>query len=195
MQINTRRDQGSIRLHNLQAQAITNLTVDTFGLVPASLTQASLSQDPTRNNPYDNLNDGTTLYLTLTIPANTEQVVAEIIASEAPDLDLYVGVDSDLNGLPSASELLCAGGKTDWREMCRLDGVASATVWVVVQNYQQSAAAPDAVSPWPSPSSPTRTTANYPATARPAYPLTPHLTWMCSGICRHSYRATCIMAL
>ena len=145
VQINTRPDQGSIRLHNLQAQTITNLTVEAFGLVPANLTQASLSQDPTRNNPYDNLNDGTTLFLTLTVPANTEQVVAEIIASEAPDLDLYVGVDSDLNGLPSASELLCAGGKTDWRELCRLDGVASGTVWVVVQNYQQSAAAPDAI--------------------------------------------------
>ena len=71
--------------------------------------------------------------------------MAELIASEAPDLDLYVGVDSDLNGLPSAAELLCAGGKTDWREMCRLDGLAPATVWVVVQNYQQSAAAPDLV--------------------------------------------------
>ncbi|MBP8002049.1 MAG: S8 family serine peptidase [Chloroflexi bacterium] len=145
VQINTRRDQGSIRLHNLQAQTITNLTVDTFGLVPVSKTLALLSQDPTRNNPYDNLNDGTTLYLTLTVPANTEQMVAELIASEAPDLDLYVGVDNDLNGLPSASELLCAGGKSDWREMCRLDGPAPATVWVVVQNYQQSAAAPDAL--------------------------------------------------
>lgn len=145
IQINTRRDQGSIRLSNLQADAISNLTVTHFGLVPATQTQAELSQDPTRNNPYDNLNDGTTLYLTMTLPANTEQVVAELIASEAPDLDLYVGMDSDLNGLPSAAELLCAGGKTDWREMCRLDGLAPGTLWVVVQNYEESAAAPDSI--------------------------------------------------
>ncbi len=139
--INIRRDQGSTQLTGLQAEEITDLTINTYGVALAEQSTATLTQDTTRDDPYDNLNDGTTIFVTRTLPAATVQLIAEIVTSEAQDMDLYVGVDTNMDGLPAAAELLCASAKSAGQERCALDGLADVTVWVVAQNYQATAPA------------------------------------------------------
>ena len=138
--INLRRDQGSQQLTNLQAEEITDLTIGIYGLAPANQTTVNLTQDPSRNDPYNNLNDGTTLFITTTLPALTEQFIAEIVASEATDMDLYVGVDTNMDGLPAAAELICASAKIGWQERCVLTNQMGVNLWVVAQNFQSAGA-------------------------------------------------------
>jgi uncharacterized repeat protein (TIGR01451 family) len=134
--INVRRDQGSMQVTDLQTEEITDLSISVFGLAEANQTTVTLAQDPSRNDPYNNLNDGTTFFMTTTLPALTEQFIAEIVASEATDMDLYVGVDTNMDGLPAAAELICASAKSGWQEQCTLSNQAGVNVWVVAQNFQ-----------------------------------------------------------
>lgn len=134
--INIRRDQGSLQLAGFQAETITDLTINTYGVVPAIQTAATLAQDATPNDPYDNLNDGATIFLTQTLPAATVQVIAEIITSAAPDVDLYVGLDTNMDGLPAAAELICASARTGWQERCILEQPTEGTLWIVAQNFR-----------------------------------------------------------
>ncbi|MBK9051967.1 MAG: S8 family serine peptidase [Chloroflexi bacterium] len=138
--INLRRDQGSMQVTDLQTDEITDLSIGVFGVAPANQTTVTLAQDPSRNDPYNNLNDGTTFFITTTLPALTEQFIAEIIASEATDMDLYVGVDTNMDGLPAAAELICASAKSGWQERCVLTNQAGVNVWVVAQNFQSAEA-------------------------------------------------------
>lgn len=143
--INVRRDQGSMQVMDLQTAEITDLSVNVFGLAEANQTTVTLAQDPSRNDPYNNLNDGTTFFVTTTLPALTEQFIAEIVTSEAADMDLYVGVDTNMDGLPAAAELICASAKSGWQERCVLTNQAGVNVWVVAQNFQSTEAGDVAV--------------------------------------------------
>ncbi|MDX1687248.1 MAG: S8 family serine peptidase [Candidatus Promineifilaceae bacterium] len=141
VEINTRRDAGSHLVEDLQSIAITDLTIGNYGLTQASQMTELLSQDPTDGDPYDNLNDGTTFYTTQTVPANAKRLVAEILTSEAPDIDLFVGTGST----PSAATEVCASTTPTAAEYCNVDDPAAGTWWVLVQNWAESASPPDEV--------------------------------------------------
>ncbi len=76
VEITTRRNAGSELVTGLQSFEITDLTTESFGLVQATLTSEELSQDPTNSDPYDNLNDGTTFFITTVVPADAKRLVA-----------------------------------------------------------------------------------------------------------------------
>ncbi len=135
-----RRDAGSTRLTGLQTIEITDLTVDAAGLVPATQELLSLSQDPTNDDPYDNLNDGTTYFVTVSIPDGAARLTAETFESEAPDLDLYVGVGEQ----PSADTEVCASRGETAVEQCNVNNPEAGTWWILVQNYAESDTPPDA---------------------------------------------------
>ncbi len=104
--MNTRRDAGSQMIAGLQTSAISDLTIDETRLVAADLTTLALSQDPTLDDPFDNLNDGTTFFMTVFVPSEAVRFVAEVVETTAADVQLFVG-----HGLvPSAESLVCAGG-------------------------------------------------------------------------------------
>ncbi len=86
------------------ARDVTNLTAEVHGLAKGTVAIEYLTQDPTNGDPYDNLDDGTTFVVPLVVPAGGRRLVAEIIASTAPDMDLYVGSGT----APSAATQLCA---------------------------------------------------------------------------------------
>ncbi len=69
--------------------------------------------------------------------------------SEAPDINLYIGVDSNRNGQPSADEERCASATAMTDERCDISlagDFLEENWWVLVQNRQASAIPPDAVS-------------------------------------------------
>lgn len=89
--IATRRDAGSQLMAGLQTSAISELTIDATRLIPADMEILSLSQDPTADDPFDNLNDGTTFYTTVYVPAGAVRLVAEVVETTASDIQLFVG--------------------------------------------------------------------------------------------------------
>ncbi len=137
--IETMYRSGSVDVTDLVAgEEITDLTAEYGGLFAADMAYEELSQDPTNGDPYDNL--ANTFYVTTTVPANAVYIVAEILASEAPDLDLFVGTGDT----PSAATEVCASTTGSWNEYCAIDAPAAGTWWMLVQNWQGSANQPDA---------------------------------------------------
>lgn len=141
--IETRRDAGSTLLEDLEAIEITDLTVETFGLTAPTLTDFSLNEDSTNGDPYDNLDE--VFHTIVTVPAGTERMVAEIIASEAPDIDLFWGADTNGNGLPDPGEELGSSTTPSWDEYLSALEPAPGDYWVLVQNWAGSSEQPDDV--------------------------------------------------
>lgn len=138
--ISTRRDAGSQLIADLQAVEITDLTVTVGGLTIAMQEGVSLSQDPTIDDPYDNLNDGTTQYFNVVVPAGAARLAAETFDSTAADMDLYVGWGL----VPSAATQVCAGTTTGTAvEYCNIPAPTDGDWWLLVQNVSASTAPSD----------------------------------------------------
>lgn len=79
---------------------------------------------------------------TINVRPYTKRIVAEITGSTSPDMDLYVGIDEDLDGLPNATEmyysLMCISGNIDSKERCIIDNPPSGTYWVYAHNFEGS---------------------------------------------------------
>lgn len=139
--IDTRRNAGSILCSGNKSIAITDLTVNIYGLNQGTAMTTSLFQDPTNGDPYDNLNDGTVTFITVTVPAGAKRMVAETVASEAPDIDLYVGTGN----MPSAGTQMCASTTATGIEYCNVMDPAAGTWWILIQNWSASGSPPDQV--------------------------------------------------
>jgi uncharacterized repeat protein (TIGR01451 family) len=136
--INTRRNAGSQELIGLQALEITDLSTVLYGLAKADRTTAMLPQDSANGEVYDDPTDGAT-WITTTVMANAVRLVAEIVESEAPDVDLFVGLDANGDGIPQESEQVCASATGVWQEYCDLSAPAAGVYWILFQNWESSA--------------------------------------------------------
>ncbi len=134
-------DMGSEdRLLCAESLEVTDLQVELAGLTEGTVYTDSLSTDPTNGDPFDNLNDGTVTFITVTVNS-AARLVAEIVASEAPDIDLFVGTGNT----PSAATQVCASASGIALEYCNINDPADGTWWVVVQNWAASGTPPDDV--------------------------------------------------
>lgn len=139
--LETRRDAGSETVKNLTAIEITNLTVETFGLIKGTEHNTMLNVDPTNGDPYDDIDGEGIFYTTVTVPADAKRLVIEVIESEAPDIDLFVGTGST----PSAATEVCSSATASNLEYCDVAEPAAGTWWVLIQNWAASATPPDHV--------------------------------------------------
>ena len=131
---------GTVTIEDIQSlYEITDLYVEVSGMVLGDVTDISLSQDPTNGDAFDDLSQ--VFYTTIRIPKETMRFVAEITASEALDVDLFVGTGRT----PTADTIICSSATGVWSEYCNLDVPASGSYWILVQNWQGSAAQPDAI--------------------------------------------------
>ncbi len=131
---------GTVTLSDLQAlYEITDLWVEVSGMLLGDVTNISLSQDPTNGDAFDDL--AQVYWTTFKIPKDTMRYVAEIAASEALDVDLFIGTGKT----PTAETVVCASATGVWSEYCNLDYPASGSYWVLVENWQGSADQPDAI--------------------------------------------------
>jgi len=134
--INTHRNAGAQMIEEVQAIEILTMTVETFGLVQADLHDISLSQDPTNGDAYDDLDQ---VYYTLAaVPAGAKRLVAEITASEAPDVDLFVLYDTG-----AGYTEVCKSATSTWAEYCDITDPDAGDYLIIVQNWQGSANQPD----------------------------------------------------
>lgn len=118
--------------------ALPNARFSTTELVPASVQVRNIPVDPTRDDPYDNVAQNYSE--TFQVPAGSGQRFVVRVATSAPqpDIDLYVGRDNNVNGLPDESEELCRSGSPDSEELCTFEVVGSGapqTFWLMAQNW------------------------------------------------------------
>ncbi len=139
--IDTRRNAGSHLVTGLETIGISELTIETYGLVTGDKVELSLNEDPSNGDPYDNINDGTVSATVVNVPTGALSLAADIIASEAPDIDLYIGTGNT----PSAATEVCVSASGTALESCKIDNPAAGEWWILVQNWDASSAPPDAI--------------------------------------------------
>jgi uncharacterized repeat protein (TIGR01451 family) len=137
--IDTRRNAGSQWVEDLTSIEITDLQIAVHGLTQASLHTEMLAQDPTNGDPYDG--GPGAFFITKVVPEGAKRLVAEILESAAPDIDLFVGTGAT----PSAATEICSSTTPSWNESCDLSDPAAGTYWILVQNWQASTTPPDKV--------------------------------------------------
>jgi len=144
--ITAHRDADSYPVSGLTATEISDLQISVGGLVAPVTTELSLLGDSDNSTPFDDLTDGVA-YTTLSVDESTTRLLAFTTdeTSAAPDVDLYVGYDVDGDGMPGEGEVVCISATATAAERCDLTGLVPGTWWVMVQNWQDSGAAPDSI--------------------------------------------------
>jgi subtilisin family serine protease len=124
--------------HN--AEAITALSNVRYGLTPATIAEFELAQDPTNDNPYDNLSN--VWVKNTTCPTGSQRMVVEILETTASDLDVYVGIGNTPH--PGLQKAYSADpGPMEYLNLFQPS--FSGTCWILVQNWESSE--PGAVDP------------------------------------------------
>ncbi len=135
--INTRRNTGSQDVTDLMALEITDLSTVLHGLTKADQTVAYLPQDSANGEVYDDPSDGATWIMT-TVGPGTVRLVAEIIESEASDVDLFVGLDLNGDMTPQENEQVCSSATAIALEKCDISNPAEGEYWILFQNWTSS---------------------------------------------------------
>lgn len=142
IELYTRRDVGS-EVEFMTSIEITDLTIEEYGLVKGQQATISLDEDPTNDDPFDDLSQ--VWYTTFNVPAGMARLVAETVSSTSPDMDLFWGMDTDGDGLPSGDEVLGASTSPNAIEYLSGKFPEAGTYWVLVQNWQGSGVTDDTV--------------------------------------------------
>ena len=123
--------------------AMPDATLRSGGLTRPTRTEKTLVQDSSPKKPYNGGNGVFTVWHEL--PQGGLWIYAETLASEAVDLDLFVGRDDNGNGIAEESEELCASTSPIDLERCDLFDEPPGDYWVLVQNWQETNEGGDAV--------------------------------------------------
>ena len=137
MNFNATRNTDSFLIENVMAVEITEFTSRSYGLTKATQTEATLAVDSDNSDAYDDLADGINVTLH-TVPAGAKRFVAEILASESPDLDLRVGLDANGDGIPQEGEQVGISATGTALEKVDLLMPEAGSYWVSVQNWAAS---------------------------------------------------------
>lgn len=110
----------------------------TSDLSPLEETTIELTQDPTRDDAYSGTGGRQTFLMDVT--EGSFGVFAQTTESGAKDIDLFVGFDANGDGIAQENEEACASTSPDATELCWIDAPVTGQWWVLVQNWESSAA-------------------------------------------------------
>lgn len=113
--------------------AMPDATYRSAGLVVPTKTIAELPQDPNEDDPYDRSAGILTEFHY--VPAGTLWLHTEILETTAEDMDLYVGRDSNGDGIAQDTEELCSSISSTELDYCDLYTPEEGTYWIIVQNW------------------------------------------------------------
>jgi hypothetical protein len=125
------RGRGEIEIP--QVIELDELVFRTSALVRPEQREPTLSQDSTRDDPFDGPS-GTTTEL-VQVPDGALLLHAETFASSSSDVDLFVGRDDDGDGEADGAELVCESISPDDLESCAIERPEAGSWWVLVQNW------------------------------------------------------------
>ena len=69
------------------------------------------------------------------VPAGSRFLATEIADTDALDIDLFVGRDSDGDGVAEETEELCRSATDTAFESCRLSNLQGGKYWILVENW------------------------------------------------------------
>lgn len=132
------RDAGSATGGGIRTAEVNGLEVGAFGLAEPQDRTLEISGSVGDFTPYTG---ESTVIEFFTVPAGSVMMMAETIASTAPDVDMFVGKDINQDREITPDEELCQSGNQNSIERCDLDAeqlAGGGTFWVAVFNYEGS---------------------------------------------------------
>lgn len=134
---NANRNIDSFLVQDVMAIEITEFTSRSYGLTKATQVEATLLEDSDNSSAYDDLEDGINITLH-TVPAGAKRFVAEVLASDSPDLDMRVGIDTNGDGIPQEDEEIAISATGTALEKVDLKMPEAGSYWVSIQNWAAS---------------------------------------------------------
>jgi hypothetical protein len=112
---------------------LADATFRSGGLQPVTRTTEVMVEDPSSDDPYDGGEGVFTQWHEM--PQGALWLHARTLTSTAEDLDLYVGLDANGNGVAEEFEELCSSTTPDDIEQCDLYDLPAGDYWIIVQNW------------------------------------------------------------
>ncbi|MBY5923391.1 S8 family serine peptidase [Ferrimonas balearica] len=134
--ISAHRDVDSHRLEGFVTIGTDNLQLTPYGMTKVAMHTAETLGDESPTLPVNDLDNVHSVAISTN--ADTRLLSAWITEADAPDLDLYIVRDADLNGVPSQVELnnaSCISGRVDSQESCVIEHPTPGSYLVVVHNF------------------------------------------------------------
>ncbi len=103
------------------------------GLAKPNKTTAAITEDPTNDDPFNG--DGGNIVEFFEVTADTFSIRATITDTAAPDMDLFIGRDSNGNGIPESSEIVCVSADSGSDEHCDILLPQAGQWWVMMQAW------------------------------------------------------------
>ncbi|WP_276207543.1 S8 family serine peptidase [Wenzhouxiangella sp. XN201] len=143
LEVSDNRGQENV---SVSAGVLTEPVFRTSALVKPERESFSLPQDDSRDDPYQD-SDGLRTFLA-DVPDDTLMLIAEVVSSDATDIDLFVGRDDNGNGEADESEEQCRSTSPEELEECLIESPASGQWWILVQNWSASGPSDDVELDW-----------------------------------------------
>ena len=134
-----KRNQDSYLLKDVLAVEITEFTATSYGLTKATVVDGAAAEDSDNSDILDDLADG--LFIaTATVPEGAKRLVVTTSDSTSPDLDLFVVIDANADGIPTEDEIVGTAATASASERVDIELPAGGMYWMIVQNWSGSAA-------------------------------------------------------
>jgi hypothetical protein len=147
--IRTDRREGSWPVDGLLAPEIEALGATIAGLKRAETSILRLPADPSNHDPFDAITGTAMIAFQVNEVAQdaapAERIVVEILRSEAPDVDLYLGRDDDQDGVADRAEVRCTSANAGNVELCEIDDPEPGDWWALAQIWSGSGSGLDRV--------------------------------------------------
>lgn len=136
--LSAKRNQDSFLVKDLLAVEITDFAATSYGLTKATVVDGEVAQDSDNSSILDDLTDGLSI-TTVDVPEDAKRLVAMTSNSTAPDLDLFVVIDRNADGVPTADEVVGSSTTATADELVDLELPEAGFYWLIVQNWSASA--------------------------------------------------------
>lgn len=150
--LETSNNKGSADIAGITTVGTSDLQIATFELAEVESITTTLPRDDsdTSNWPGNVYNDSSFFYSQLiNITPNTKRVIVRIKDTSSPDLDLYIGRDSNYNGKPDnfneMKGLLCQSATETAYEVCEINDPQAGSYYLAVHNFGDTSAPSDTI--------------------------------------------------
>lgn len=132
-----KRDQDSFLVTDIEAVEITDLSAISYGLTKATRVEGSVAQDSDNTSILDDLADGLFIETTV-VPDDAKRLIAFISEPTAPDLDLWLVLDRNGDGVPTEDEVVAAAQTVSSSERLDILLPEAGMYWIIVQSWAGS---------------------------------------------------------
>ena len=146
VEINTGMNVDSAPVQDVVTIGTSDLQTVKSGIAKAEIYEATLRRDDTNSEIlHSNAEmDDTVLAIPLNIQADTKRLVVEVLETTSPDIDIFVGIDTDLSGDPTGFGemgymVYMSATETSYEKIDEINPRHD-TYWILVHNWAEGPA-------------------------------------------------------